>query len=185
MSTEIQLMTADELLAMPDDGFCYELIKGELIKVSPPPGYEHGLVTMNIAGPLYEYLKSKNLGKVYAAETGFLLEQNPDTVRAADVAFIRRERIEKAGPVKGYWKGAPDLAIEVLSPRDTIGRVEGKVAEWLGGGTRAVWVVSPTMHTVTVYRSFTEIEVLTENDALDGGDVVPGFQISIAEIFAE
>ena len=185
MSTGIQLMTADELLTMPDDGFCYELIKGDLIKVSPPPGYEHGLVTMNIAGPLYEYIKSKDLGKVYAAETGFLLEQNPDTVRAADVAFIRRERIEKAGPVKGYWKGAPDLAVEVLSPRDTIGRVEGKVAEWLGAGTRAVWVVSPTMHSVTVYRSLTDIEVLTENDTLDGGDVVSGFQISIAEIFAQ
>jgi Uma2 family endonuclease len=185
MSTELQLMTADELLAMPDDGFCYELIKGELIKVSPPPGYEHGLVTMNIAGPLYEYIKRHNLGKIYAAETGFLLEQNPDTVRAADVAFIIRERIEKAGPVKGYWKGAPDLAVEVLSPRDTIGRVEGKVAEWLGGGTRAVWVVSPKLHTVTIYRSLTDIVTLTENDTLDGGVVVPGFQLSIADIFAE
>ena len=93
MSTEIQLITADELLAMPDDGFVYELIKGELIKVSPPPGYEHGIVAMNIAGPLYEYIKKKNLGKVCAAETGFLLEQNPDTVRAADAAFVRRERV--------------------------------------------------------------------------------------------
>src|SRR5688572_266170 len=185
MSAEIQLMTADELLVMPEDGFRYELIKGELIKGSPPPGYEHGLVTMNIAGPLYEYIKSQDLGKVYAAETGFLLEQNPDTVRTADVAFIRRERIEKAGPVKGYWKGAPDLAVEVLSPSDTIERVEGKVAKWLGAGTRAVWVVSPKMRTVTVYRSLTEIVVLTKNDTLDGGDVVPGLQIPIAEIFAE
>lgn len=184
MSTEVQLMTADELLAMPDDGFVYELIKGELIKVSPPPGHEHGLVTMNIAGPLYDYAKKRNLGNVYAAETGFLLEQNPDTVRAADVAFVRRERIEKAGPVQGYWIGAPDLAVEVVSPSDTVRRVEGKVAEWLESGARKVWVVSPKLHTVTVYRSLTEIEVLTENDMLDGGDVVPGFQIPIAEVFA-
>ncbi len=185
MSTELQLMTADELLLMPEDGFRYELIKGELIKVSPPPGHEHGLVTMNVAGPLYEYVKSKNLGKIYAAETGFLLEQDPDTVHAADVTFIRLERIEHAGPVKGYWKGAPDLAVEVISPGDTVGRVEGKVAEWLDGGTGAVWIVSPKMHTVTVYRSLTEIEVLTENDTLDGGAVVPGFQIPIVEIFAK
>jgi len=185
MSTQVQLMTADELLAMPDDGFCYELIKGELIKVSPPPGHEHGLVAMNIAGPLYAYAKNKDLGKVYAAETGFLLAQNPDTVRAADVAFVRRERIEKAAPVEGYWIGAPDLAVEVLSPSDTVRRVEGKVAEWLESGARMVWVVSPKMHTVTVYRSFTEIVVLTENDTVDGGVVVPGFQIPIAEIFAE
>ena len=185
MSTEVQLMTADELLAMPADGFVYELIKGELITVSPPPGHEHGLVTMNIAGPLYRYAKNKNLGKVYAAETGFLLEQNPDTVRAPDVAFVRRERIEKAGPVEGYWIGAPDLAVEVLSPSDTVRRVEGKVAQWLESGTSIVWVVSPKMHTVTVYRSLTDIVLLTEIDTIDGGIVVPGFQIPIAEIFAE
>src|SRR5882672_4137823 len=185
MSTEVQLMTADELLAMPDDGFVYELIKGELIKVSPPPGHEHGLVAMNIAGPLYSYAKTKNLGNVYAAETGFLLEQDPDTVRAPDVAFVRRERIQKAGTVEGYWIGAPDLAVEVLSPSDTVRRIEGEVAEWLESGSRLVWVVRPKMHTVTVYRSLTEIVVLTEKDTLDGGDVVPGFQIPIAEIFAE
>ncbi|MDQ6653018.1 MAG: Uma2 family endonuclease [Acidobacteriota bacterium] len=184
MSTEIKLMTADELLAMPDDGFVYELIKGELIKMSPP-GHEHGLVTMNLAGPLYDYAKKKGLGQVYAAETGFQIEQNPDTVRAPDVAFVRRERIEKAGSVQGYWIGAPDLAVEVLSPSDIVRRVEGKVAQWLKSGARTVWVVSPKMHTVTVYRSLIEIVVLTENDTLDGGDVVPGFQIPIGEIFAE
>ena len=184
MSTELQLMTADELLAMPDDGFVYELIKGELIKMSPP-GHEHGRVTMNIAGPLHVYAKKKKLGNVYAAETGFLLEQDPDTVRAPDVAFVRKERIEKAGAVEGYWKGAPDLAVEVISPSDTARRIEGKVAQWLESGAGAVWLVSPKLHTVTVYRSLTEIVVLTENDTLDGGDVVPGFQIPVAEIFAE
>jgi Uma2 family endonuclease len=185
MSTEVQLMTADELLAKPPDGFVYELIKGELIKVSPPPGHEHGLVAMNIAGPLYEYVKKHQLGNVYAAETGYLLEQNPDTVRAADISFVSRERIERAKPVQGYWKGAPDLAVEVNSPSDTVGRIEGKVAEWLESGARMLWVVSPKMRTVTVYRSLTEIAVLTEKDTLDGGEVVPGFEISIAEIFAQ
>ena len=178
-------MTADELLAMPDDGFVYELIKGELVKVSPPPGYEHGLVTMNIAGPLYGYVKSKNLGKVCAAETGFLLEQNPDTVRAADISFITRARVEKAGRVRGYWVGSPDLAVEVNSPNDTVRRIEGKVAQWLEAGVSLVWVVSPKLHTVTAYRSLTDIVTLTEKDTMDGGDVVPGFAISIAEIFAD
>lgn len=178
-------MTADELLAMPDDGYLYELIKGEVIKVSPPPGHEHGLVTMNIAGPLYEYVKSMNLGKVYAAETGFLLEQNPDTVRAAAVAFVKRERIERAGSVKGYWIGAPDLAVEVISPGDTVGRIEGKVREWLKAGTALLWVVNPKLHAVTVYHSLTDVRVLTERDNLDGGDVVPGFAVSVSEIFSE
>src|ERR1043166_952303 len=192
MSTQVQLMTADDLLTMPDDGFVYELIKGETIKVSPPPGHEHGLVAMKIAGPLFEYVKGRKLGNVYAAATGFLLEpdpdtvflpeQDPDTVRAADVSFVARERTEKVGRVKGYFPGAPDLVVEVLSPSDTVGRIEGKVEQWLESGARLVWVVSPKIRTVTAYRSLTEIVVLTEKDTPDGGDVVPGFQIAVAEI---
>jgi Uma2 family endonuclease len=138
---------------------------------------------MNIAAPLFEYAKARRLGIVYAAETGFLLEQNPDTVRAADVSFVSRERIEKAGPVEGYWIGAPDLAVEVNSPSDTVRRIEGKVADWLEAGTRLVWIVSPRLRTVTVYRSLTNIIMLTAGDALDGGDVIAGFQILVAEIF--
>ena len=178
-----QPMTADELLAMPDDGWRYELVKGELIRM-PPPGDEHGEVTMELAGPLHLHVKQNNLGKVYAAETGFKLESDPDTVRAPDIAFVRREVVEKTGRLKGYRSGAPDLVVEVLSPSDTIGKVENKVAEWLEAGARMVWVVSPKLRTVTVYRSLTDIVVLTEKDTLDGGDVVPGFQIGVAEIFS-
>lgn len=140
---------------------------------------------MNIAGPLYEYVKRANLGKVFAAETGFLLSQDPDTVRSADVSFVRRKRIEEAGHVEGYWRGAPDLAVEVISPSDTVGRIEDKVSQWLESGTSAVWLVSPKMHTVTVYSSRTNILTLTEKDTLDGGEVVPGFRIPVAQIFCD
>lgn len=176
-------MTADELLAMPDDCFCYELIKGELIRM-PPPGHIHGRVAMRVADPLYQHVIANNLGIVYAAGTGFLIHRNPDTVRAPDAAFIQQQRVENAGAIEGYWVGAPDLVVEVVSLTDSVGYVEEKVAEWIEAGSRLVWVVSPKMHTVTVYRSLTEIVVLTENDTLDGGVVVPGFQISIAEIFS-
>ena len=176
-------MTADELLAMPDDGFCYELVKGELIRM-PPPGFGHGVQTIKLTTPLDIHVTAHRLGVVCAAETGFLLAQNPDTVRAPDIAFVRRERIERAGEVKGYWIGAPDLAVEVTSPGDTKREVDNKVAEWLEAGARMVWLVSPKLRTVTVYRSLTNIVVLTEKDTLDGGDVVPGFQIRVAEIFS-
>ncbi|MGH9972053.1 MAG: Uma2 family endonuclease [Pyrinomonadaceae bacterium] len=175
-------VTAAELLAMPDDGFRYELVKGELIRV-PPPGHEHGRVAMNIAGPLYQHVMSNNLGEVYAAETGFLIHQNPDTVRAPDSAFIRRERLEGLGPIEGYWVGAPDLCVEVVSPSDSVGYVEEKVTEWIAAGSRLVWVVSPKLKTVTVYKSLAEIVTLTENDMLDGADVVPGFRLAVVEIF--
>ena len=184
MSTEVQLITADELLVMPDDGFRDELIKGELIR-KPLRGHINGRVAVNVAAPLYQHVTANNLGIVYAAGTGFLIHQNPDTVRAPDAAFVQQQRVENVGEIQGYWIGAPDLVVEVVTPTDSVGYVEDKIAEWIEAGSRLVWVVSPKMHTVTVYRSLSDIVVLTEKDTLDGGDVVPGFQISIAEIFAE
>ncbi len=175
-------VTADELLAMPDDGYRYELVEGELRRMSPA-GDEHGQVGMELAIPLGSHVKKNKLGKLYLAETGFLIRTNPDTVRAPDIAFVRMERIKQTPGIKGYRVGAPDLAVEVVSPGDTVNEVEDKVAEWLEVGARMVWVVSPKLHTVTVYRSLTDIVTLTAKDKLDGGEVVPGFQMNVAEIF--
>src|SRR5215475_7610696 len=182
-ATLTKSMTADELLAMPRDGYRYELVKGKLIKTTPT-GYEHGVRTVELTTLLHLFIKAHKLGVVCAAETGFLLTQNPDTVSAPDIAFISRERVERAGKVKSYWIGPPDLAVEVTSPGDTIRDVESKVAERLEAGTRMVWVVSPKLRTVNAYRSLTEILTLTEKDILEGGEIVPGFQIKVAEIFA-
>ena len=140
---------------------------------------------MELAGPLQVFVKKRKLGKVYAAETGFVLATNPDTVCAPDIAFIRQERITDGSRSRGFWKGPPDLAVEVISPSDTVGEVEGKVHLWLERGTFLVWLVSPRLCNVTVYRSLTDVQILTEKDTLDGGEVVPGFQISVAEIFAD
>jgi Uma2 family endonuclease len=182
MSTTAQLMTAEELLSMPDDGFRYELVEGELRRMSPA-GHNHGRIAIRLTVPLGKYVEEHGLGEVYAAETGFLLKENPDTVRAPDVAFVRQEQVEAIGEAKGYWPGAPDLAVEVNSPGDTVAGVEDKVAEWLEYGTRLIWVISPKLRTVTVYRSLTDIVTLTERDSLDGGEVVPGFQYPVAKLF--
>lgn len=184
MSTQVQLMTADELLALPRGEFRYELVKGELIKMSPA-GHDHGRIIMRLAAPMAMHVKQHGLGEVYAAETGFILELEPDTVRAPDIAFIVRQRVEAVGRTRGYWHGAPDLAVEVLSPDDRVSEVEQKVAEWLAGGAKQVWVVSPRLKTITVYSSLTNICTLTENNTLGGGDLIPGFEIAISEIFVE
>lgn len=138
---------------------------------------------MNITTLLDQYVRSHHLGTVCAAETGFRLATEPDLVRAPDGAFIARERVEAAGDVEGYWPGAPDLVIEVVSPHDTYTEVEGKVLDWLDAGTRMVLVVNPRRRTVTVYRSPHEIAVLTEGDTIEGGEVVPGWTVRVRDIF--
>ena len=176
-------VTADELLRMPDDGFRYELVRGELRRMTPA-GSAHGRVAMNLGTALHNYVKSRGLGAVYAAETGFRIATNPDTVRAPDVAFVSRDRVEAVGEVEGFWPEAPALVVEVISPGDTYAEVEEKVFDWLNSGTKTVEIVNPRKRSLTVYRSPSDITALTGDGALDGGEVVPGFRIPVREIFA-
>lgn len=182
MARTTQLMTAEELFRMPDNGFRYELVRGELRRMSPA-GPRHGRVVINITTPLDQHVRAHGLGTVYAAETGFQLAADPDLVRAPDVAFVRRERVEAVGDVESYWPGAPDLAVEVISPHDTYTEVEEKVCDWLEAGAHMVIVVNPRRRLVTVYRSLANVVVLTEHDTLEGGDVVPGWTLPVSVVF--
>ena len=154
MTTSQRLMTAEELLRLPDDGQRHELIVGELRTMSPG-GAQQGRVAIRFAGPLSHYVAAHRLGEVFAAGTGFLLTTTPDTVRAPDVAFVSRERFEATGDLTGYWPGAPDLAAEVVSPNDLYIEVDEKVATWLAHGARMVLVLNPRWRTVAVHRPAT------------------------------
>jgi|SRR5829696_967288 len=178
-----QQVTADELLRMPDDGFRYELVQGELRRMRPA-GNVHGRVAMNFGIALGGYVKAHDLGTVYAAETGFRLSSDPDTVRAPDVAFVGQARVRAVGEVEGFWPEAPDLAVEVISSRDSYSEVEEKVFGWLDAGTKMVVVINPRQRSATVYKSPSDITALAEADVLAGGDVVPGFELAVREIFA-
>ena len=180
MSTSTQLMTAEELIKLPRGGFRYELVKGELLTMSPA-GEEHGAIAAKLAAELYAHVKANKLGVVYAAETGFKLESNPDTVLAPNVSFISRERVGQIS--KKYREGAPDLAVEVISPGESRNKVEKKVGKWLQLGARVVWIVNPQTVTVTVYCADGGIKVLSAPDELPGDNVVPGFRIPVNEIF--
>ena len=182
MSTTTQLMTSEELLKLPRGRFRYELVNGELITMSPA-GSEHGAVIMNLAGPLGHHIKANHLGIIFGAETGFKIAENPDTVRAPDITFISRENIPSSGIPKEYWRGAPDLAVEVLSPGDTAYEVEEKVGEWLSAGAKLVWTINPKRKSVTVHRASKGASTLYENDELNGENVVPGFSCRVSEIF--
>lgn len=183
MAVREKLVTAEELLRMPDDGMRRELVEGELREMTPA-GSEHGYLALKVGRLLGNHVEANGLGRVYAAETGFKLASDPDTVRAPDAAFVARERVEREGPVAGYWPGAPDLAVEVVSPGDRHSEVVEKALSWLEAGCRMVLVVDPERKAATVYRSREDIRILLPGDVVDGGDVVPGWRLPVAEIFA-
>jgi Uma2 family endonuclease len=174
--TVTTLMSADELLRLPDDGGRYELVRGELKKMSPA-GAEHGFVAWNIVHSLGSYVKTQRLGRMYIAEAGFRIARNPDTVLAPDAAFVRADRVV---PTDKYFEGAPDAAIEVVSPNDSYAEVQEKAAEWLRGGCRVVVVVDPKSRTVRVHRPGGSTDV---TDTLAIEDVVPGWTIALRDIF--
>jgi Uma2 family endonuclease len=174
------LMTADELLQVRIPDKHVELVRGVLV-VREPAGSTHGLVAMSLGAELAVYVKRTGAGGVFAAETGFKLATDPDTVRAPDIAFVRRERMPPPDAT-GYPALAPDLVVEVLSPGDRPGEVLAKVAGWLSAGTRLVWVVEPLRRLARVYRHDGSETIVTAEGTLDGEDVLPGFSCTLASI---
>jgi len=178
----IRYVTADELLVMPEDGFRRELVGGE-VRTLTPTGSRHGGIVAELTAVLHHHVMTNSLGQVFGAETGFRLASNPDTVRAPDVAFVRRERMPPGDLPEQFWPGPPDLAVEVLSPGDRIYEVEEKVDDWLQATALAVWVVNPRRRTVTVYRAGQPPRIRTEADMLDGEEFLPGFAFEVARLF--
>ena len=178
-------VTADELLALPKGmGKRYELVAGEL-RVLPASGWRHGEIVANIVSLLGSVIRERELGRGFGAGTGFLLKRDPDTVRAPDFAFIAKDHLPETEPAEAFWPGAPDLAVEVLSPGDTSGEVAEKIDEWLAAGCAAVWIVDPKLQTVTIYQSITNVVVKTAGEMLQGDPVVPSFLCAVDELFRE
>jgi Uma2 family endonuclease len=175
-------MTVEDLYVISDDGFNYELQAGLLVS-EPLPGGRHGAVTAAVAEILRAHVKKHRLGVVFAGDSGFVLARKPDTVRGPDVAFVSRERFERNADTVKAFAGAPDLAVEVLSPGNTPAAMHAKVADYLAAGTRCVWVVDPESQSVTVYASLLSPYKLGEDETLDADDIVPGFRVRVGEIF--
>ena len=147
-----------------------------------PAGFDHGTIGTNLLALLWQYVKAKNLGVVVGPDTGFVISRDPDTVRAPDVGFVRQDRVLEPRPVK-FWDGAPDLAVEVISPSDTAVAVDEKVQDWLDAGTQEVIVINPKQKSVKVFRRGGTASVLREGDVLEALESVPGFRCEIAELF--
>ena len=186
-STETKLLTADDLLALPNyvDGSerRYELIRGELRTMSPTKPL-HGVICGRLTVKVGSFVEEHELGEVFGAETGFLVQTDPDSIIAADMAFISRERLATAETLEKFFPFAPDLAVEVLSPSNTINEIDEKIALYFAAGSRAVWIFNPMRHTVAVYGSPFDVRILGEQDTLDGGEVLPGFALDLSKLFA-
>ena len=175
-------VTGEELLAMGDIGPC-ELVEGEIIKMTPT-GEKHGIIEFNLGGELRAFVRQHKLGRVSGGETGIYTRRNPDTVRGADVIFISNERLEKRGS-SGFIDVAPDLVVEIMSPEDRWSKVMKKLGEYFSIGVRLIWVIDPETESAYAYRSLTDVRHLIKTDALTGDDVLPGFRVTVGELFAD
>ena len=171
--------TEADLMAMPNDGHKYELVDGEIRRMSPAGG-RHGDAGAQLIALLVAHVKARRLGRVFTPDTGFRLTSG--NVRCPDIAFVAAGRFENQKPPIGFIPLAPDLAVEVLSPDDRPREVLDKVGEYLEAGVRLVWVIDPETGTATRYRSLNDVGVLSAEHDLDGEDVLPGFRCRLAEI---
>ncbi len=177
-------LTAMDLWRMGEGDMRRELIDGEVVEMTPVGGI-HGELTLEIGRRLAEYVRRHQLGRVVVGDVGFILRlpQDPERVRAPDVAFIAAERLPEGRLPPGFIEGAPDLAVEVLSPNDNPVDVQQKVRDYLEAGARRVWVVAPEARVVTVYRPDGTARFLREHEVLEGEEVLPGLAIPLAELF--
>ena len=187
MVMERQVISAERFFDIIDSpGYedrSVELVDGEIIEMSKPSGL-HGQIAMRLGARMFIYVESKGLGTVTAAETGFLLERNPDgrdTVRALDIAFLSRASAPAVLP-DHLVDVAPDLAVEVISPSNKVADMQRKIRQLLAAGTALIWIVHPETRTVEVHTR-SGATTLEEDDTLRGGDVLPGFEIPVREIF--
>ena len=182
MAITPRLMTWQEFADLPDDGMRHELVRG-VPQAMPQPKLPHSRLGRKIGRSLDRYVDANGLGEVYVGELGCLLTTHPDTVRSPDIGFLSAERVVETADVTDYLPGSPDLVVEVISPNDRLTRVAEKVAEWLAHGAKLVFVVNPRRRTVTVHRPGQPPWTLGVDDSLDGEDVVPGWSMSVRDLF--
>ena len=184
MSTILQpkVWTDEELLALPKDGNKYEVLEG--ILTTSPAGFTHEFIGVRLIVALDNFVRSHKLGAVLGSSLGCWME-NRDFL-SPDVSFIDKERIKGAKhPGDRFVDGAPDLAVEVLSPSDGDKVRHDKLVDYFANGSRLLWVINPKQRVVLVYHSSEAHEILREGDVISGESVIPGFTLPVSELFAE
>ena len=176
-----KLLTADDLLRLDSQGVRGELIRGVLHETMPA-GLRHGKIAIRLGGRMNALVEQGDLGHVFGSDSGVLLERNPDTVREPDLAYVSAERLPLDADVDGYCPVAPDLVVEIKSPSDSDREVDEKATMWLSHGVRIALVINPEAGTIRVRRPDLPAVILTVDDTLDVGEVLPGFTCAVREI---
>ena len=177
-----KLMTAEEFAMMPVDDMRHELVNGEVIELSGPPMPPHGRAQAKTASALIRFAARDVHGEVFIG-TGFLISRNPDTVRAPDAALVLADRLPDGDLPSAYFPFAPDIAVEVVSPSDTILETHERALMWLDAGSALVWMLFPESRSATVYRPNGDITALGEDDVLDAAPVLDEFSVRVSELF--
>lgn len=184
MAAMAHMVTADELLRMPDEnGLTHELVYGRVVKM-PLPGWVHGLLAARLCRLIDQHVQDNGLGLVFSQDTGFKLTSNPDTVRGLDVAFVSRERAAGVRPSKGYWPGAPDLIAKIRSPNDRRSKLRARADEWLAHGVRTVWIAEPERVVVTAHHADGTKRLFTANNVISDEKLLPGFRYLVRDLLA-
>ncbi|MHB8902257.1 MAG: Uma2 family endonuclease [Thermoguttaceae bacterium] len=182
MSTPTQnITTADELLRAPSDLGSCELVRGELVMMSPGKG-QHAAVGARVVRALSNHVHAHRLGEVFDSSAGYVLSRDPDTVREPDVSFLTVERLKKQD-LDAFLEGAPDLCVEILSPGNTAAEMRSKMEDYFAAGCRVMWIVDPLRRSVAVHRPESGPLMLTEDDTLTEEGLLPGFSLAVREIF--
>ena len=181
-TTTEKLLTADDLLDLYAHGVRGELIRGVLYK-TVAAGIEHGEIVVNFAAELRTFVRPRRLGRVVGSDAGIRLERDPDTVREPDIAFISAERLPLDQRVSGYAEVVPDLVVEVASPGDRTAAIYDKAQMWLRHGVRLVLIVYPNTRTILALPAEGSARTLNEDDTLDCGEILTGFNCAVRDIF--
>lgn len=175
---QTRLLTAEDLIGLPED---YELYEGVSREVAAAP--DHSAIALNIAALVWNYVDEHQSGSAFGADASFRLYRNPDTLFLPDAAFVREERIPSDEDLDYPFEGAPDLAVEVRSLGDSAAELDQKMRTYIEAGTLLGWAIDPVLRTVAVYQPRQPIVVLRDGDTLDGGDVLPGLRIELRRVF--
>ncbi|MGL5083457.1 MAG: Uma2 family endonuclease [Microcoleaceae cyanobacterium] len=182
VTPEKKVWTDEAFMALPDDGHHYEIVNGELIDMGNS-GALHGYIAIILSSALFAVVMAQKLGALFDSSTAFKMKNG--NKRSPDIAFFAKERLQGITELpSGFLEGAPDLAVEVLSPGNTVEEIDEKIAEYFENDARLVWVINPTQHYILVYRCAQEPDRLLKSaDSLDGEDVIPGFFLPVADLF--